>query len=142
MTRRLGTLTLLALSLLPGAAAAQDYRATVVGRVTDSSGAAIPGAQVKVINLDTAAASTAVSSEGGDYVIPALQPGRYRLEVEKQNFKKFVRAEFTLSVQERPTLDVALEPGEVSDTVTVTSEAPLLETSNAARRGRHGPGAR
>jgi hypothetical protein len=133
MITRLGTLTLLALSLLPLAAAAQDYRATVVGRVTDSSGAAVPGAQVRAINLDTAAASTAVSSEGGDYVIPALQPGRYRLEVEKQNFKKFVRAEFTLSVQERPTLDVALEPGEVSDTVTVTSEAPLLETSNASR---------
>lgn len=125
--------SLLAVFVLASCAYAQEYRATVLGRVTDASGAAIPGAQVKAVNLDTAADSNATTAEGGDYVIPSLQPGRYRLEIEKAGFKKFVRPELTLNVQDRLTLDATLEAGEVSDTVTVTSEAPLLETSNASR---------
>jgi hypothetical protein len=125
--------SLFVILMLPSCAFAQEYRATVIGRVTDASGAAIPGAQVKAINLETAATSNATTSESGDYVIPTLQPGRYRLEVEKPGFRKFMRPAVTLNVQGRLTLDAALEPGEVNDTVTVIAEAPLLETSNASR---------
>jgi hypothetical protein len=116
-----------------GLAWAQEFRASIVGRATDASGAALPAVEVRVVNLDTSATTTTVTSESGDYVVLSLQPGRYRLEAFKPGFKKIVREGFTLNVQERPTLDLQLETGEVSDTITVTSDAPLLETSNASR---------
>lgn len=125
--------TWLILCLLSVTIAAQEFRATINGRVSDASGAAVVGAQVIVINLDTNAVNRAVSSDSGDYVIPALQPGRYRLEVEASGFKKAVRDNLTLEVLARPTIDVAMEPGALTDTITVTADASRLETADASR---------
>lgn len=112
---------------------AQEFRATIVGRVVDPAGAAVPGAQISAINVETSAATRTTSTDSGDYVIPALSPGRYRIEVEQTGFKKFVQAGVTLQVQERPTIDITLETGGVDETVTVTSDASPLEASTGSR---------
>ncbi len=124
--------TLIVVLILSASLAAQEFRATVVGRVTDAAGGAVVGAHVSVINLETNAVNRADSSESGAYTIPALPPGRYRLEVEQSGFKKFVRDGITLEVLARPTIDVVLDTGQVSETVNVTGEAPRLETADAS----------
>ncbi len=125
--------TLLLWSVLSVCVWAQEFRATISGRVSDASGAAVAGAQVSVTNLETGAINRAVSSESGDYVVPALGPGRYRLEIEANGFKKAIRDNLTLEVLARPTIDVTLEPGAVTESITVTSEATRLETADASR---------
>ena len=121
------------LCLLTCSLYAQEFRATVSGRVSDASGAAVVGANIVVTNLATSAANRAVSSDSGDYVIPALSPGRYKLEVEASGFKKAVRDNLTLEVLARPTIDVSLEPGAVTESITVTTDATRLETADASR---------
>ncbi|MEB2363085.1 MAG: TonB-dependent receptor [Bryobacterales bacterium] len=123
------------LLLLPFAAAlfGQEFRATIVGRVSDSSGAVIAGARVTATNVDTNTNTNATTTATGDYVIPGLQPGRYRLTVQTPGFKAYIQDGITLQVQDRPAIDVTLEPGEVTTTVTVAAETPLLETSTASR---------
>jgi hypothetical protein len=125
--------TLMIFCLLSVTGLAQEFRATISGRVTDASGAAVVGAQVIIANLETGAISRTVSSESGDYVIPALQPGRYKLEVEANGFKKAIRENLTLEVQARPTIDIALEPGALTEAITVNSDATQLETADASR---------
>ncbi|MBA2646895.1 MAG: carboxypeptidase regulatory-like domain-containing protein [Pyrinomonadaceae bacterium] len=83
--------------------AAQDFRATVVGRITDQAGAAVPGAQVAITNTETNQLTRIVSNEEGEYVITALQPGTYRLEIEQRGFKRFVQA-FTEGLSEDSSL--------------------------------------
>ncbi len=119
--------------LLSAAALAQDFRATVSGRVNDAAGAAVPGAQVVVINLDTTTATTVETNESGEYVVPALQPGNYRLEIEKSGFKKFVQEGIKLAIGDKPSIDAALETGAITETVTVTADATPLETNDASR---------
>ena len=114
-------------------ASGQEFRASIVGRVSDSSGAVVPNAQVTATHLDTSVAVKTQTTATGDYVLTALQPGTYRLEVELAGFKKYVREGITLNIQERPAIDVTLEAGEVSTSVTVTAEASQLEVSNASR---------
>ena len=121
------------LCLLTCALYAQEFRATVSGRVSDASGAAVVGAKIVVTNLATSAVNRAASSESGDYVIPALSPGRYKLEVEASGFKKAIRDNLTLEVLARPTIDVTLEPGAVTESITVTADASRLETADASR---------
>ncbi len=122
----------LCLSALAGA---QDFRAIVTGRVSDGSGAAVPGARVTATNIESGGTSLGVTNESGSYTITALPPGRYTLSAEHTGFKKFVRDGLTLQVQGRPQLDIMLETGDVQSTINVTSEAPLLETSSASRGG-------
>ncbi len=113
--------------------AAQEYRATLLGVVTDPSGAAVSDASITVTNLASGVAVRAQSNQTGHYVAPFLLPGNYRLEVAKQGFKTFDRSPIELRVNDRLRLDVALEIGEVAERVTVTAEAPLLETSSSSR---------
>jgi hypothetical protein len=127
--------SLLLLLSLMALANAQDFRAIISGRVSDTSGAVVPGARVSVTNVESGAVSFSVSNDSGSYTIPALPPGRYKLSAEFTGFKKFVREGLTLEVQGRPQLDITLESGDIQSTVSVTSEAPLLETSSASRGG-------
>jgi hypothetical protein len=111
----------------------QEFRATVNGRVTDPSGLAVPGVTVTVQNLQTNEAASAVTGDTGNYAIPFLRPGVYSVSAELPGFKKFMRDQVTLSVGQTATIDVQLEVGEVTEAVTVTSEAPLLDQSKADR---------
>ena len=106
--------------------------ATVVGRITDSSGSMIPGARVTVVNVDTAFASETITTAEGTYNVPYLAPGNYRLTVETTGFKRYVREGIPLRTGEMPRLDIALEVGAVTESVQVDGAAALLETETSA----------
>ncbi len=112
---------------------AQEFRATLVGRVTDTSGASIAGARIGVTNMETNTTSSTLTTDTGDYVVPALLPGRYRLEVDQPGFRKHVREGITLNIRDRTSVDVQLELGELNSSVTVTADVSLIETSSASR---------
>jgi hypothetical protein len=131
---RTHTIELLGLFLLfsTGSSYAQEARAVILGRVADASGAGIVGAKVKATSLATGADLSSVTGSEGDYQIPYLQPGQYKITVEARGFKTTVREAVDARVGERLALDFTLEVGEVSDTVSVTSEAPLIDTASAS----------
>jgi hypothetical protein len=111
---------------------AQEFRGTISGTVTDNSGAAIPGADVTAQETSTGAISHAVSDSAGQYVIPFLLPGDYRLTVKARGFETLVHTGVTLQSQDHPIINLSLQIGQVSETVTVTSAPPLLDTANAS----------
>ncbi len=104
----------------------------LTGTLTDPNGAAVAGAQVKVINEATGEVRAVVSQESGNYAVPQLPPGFYRLELSTAGFKTAVKSGLRVSVTETTSLDVQLEVGQVTETVNVTSEAALLQTESAA----------
>lgn len=110
---------------------AQTETARVQGTVTDQAGASVPNAAITVTDLGTNREVTAQTNEEGAYSILALQPGRYRFVVTQSNFKT-TQQEVTLEVAQTATLDFALEAGAVSETVTITNDAPLIDSSSSA----------
>ena len=112
---------------------AQEFRATLTGRVMDSSGAAVPNVTVHARNTGTNEASSAVAGASGGYTIPFLRPGTYDISVEVSGFKKFTREGLILNLGQSANLDIPLEVGSVNEQITVTGEAPLLDTANADR---------
>ncbi len=115
--------------------AAQEFRATISGRVLDPSGASISGAQLTAVNVDSNESSSATSSSAGVYTLPFLRPGVYRVTVRMDGFKTLQRDNVTVQVGQIIGLDLTLEVGAVSETVEVTSEAALLDTQTASRQG-------
>lgn len=119
------------LSMFPVLVAAQEFRGTILGRVTDPSGAAVVGATVRVTNIETNVASQTTANELGSYQVPFLLPGNYRVSVEHAGFRKVQRENVRISINTEVRLDFALEIGAVAETVTVTASAPLLNAANA-----------
>ncbi|MBI2687049.1 MAG: TonB-dependent receptor [Acidobacteria bacterium] len=97
----------------------------------DSSGAAVAGAVVKILNPATGVELTTSSTDAGVYRMPSLSPGTYRITVSSPGFKSALRENVILAVAQTLTVDFRLEVGNISDQVTVSSEAPLLETGTA-----------
>jgi len=120
------------LAIVPGAWA-QEVRATITGQVVDPTGAAVAGASVNVTNVATRAVVSTKSNETGTFATPFLAPGRYELMVESAGFKKFVRQNIILQAQDRLRLDVRMEVGEVTSSVTVAAEVSQLQTETASR---------
>ena len=118
--------------LSAGLCFAQESRATITGRVTDPSGAVVAGAAVRAVNVATNAGGSSVSNESGNFQIPYLLPGMYRVTVESTGFKTAVRDQLEARVSERLAIDFALEVGGVGESVTVTGQTPLLETTTAS----------
>jgi hypothetical protein len=116
-------------SILP--AFAQQGTAEIGGKVTDTQGAVLPGVTVVVINEDTGLAREVVTGSGGAYLVPQIVPGRYRVTAKLSGFKALDRRGITLTVGQTTTLDLMLEVGELAETITVTSEAPLIDISTA-----------
>lgn len=111
---------------------AQSIRASIYGRVVDSSGSAIPGCTVRAIHVATNTESTFVTDEKGDYDFPRLVKfGEYRLDAEASGFQKLIREGINVSIDQRVRVDLELRIGEVTQTIQVSGEAPLLETSNS-----------
>lgn len=121
-----------ALLLLPLSAKGQEFRGTISGTVTDSSGAVIKDAQVTITETSTGTVNRTKTDSAGQYVVPFLQPGTYQIAVEMTAFKKNVRSGVTLQANEHPIIDVALEVGNAQETVNVTEDAPLIDTANAS----------
>ena len=128
-------ISLLCLSASITAVVAQDFRATITGRVTDANKAAVPNAQVNVKNLGTNEITSATTDSEGNYKAPFLRPGSYSITVEASGFKKATRDKVELVISQVATLDFALEAGAISEQVTVQGDAQVIETATADRGG-------
>ena len=126
----LSRLAILLLAALP-ALAQSTGTATVVGTVTDPTGAVVPGVRVTVRNLGTQFAYEGLTTATGSYYIPNLPSGNYEVSAEAQGFKKFVQSGLVLRINETPRIDVVLAVGNAADSVKVDATAPLLETETA-----------
>lgn len=118
--------------LLPINIGAQGFFGSIVGTVTDGSGAAVPGATVNLQDLGTGERRVAASDTQGNYRFVSLKPGSYRVEVEGKGFKRQVVDNVIVAVEATVRVDTALQVGEVGQTVQVTSSAPILQTESAS----------
>jgi hypothetical protein len=122
----------LALVLCSLSAYAQESRASIKGRVTDASDAAVAGAKVTATNLQTGVAATATTNDTGAFLLPFLLPGKYRFAAEMAGFKNYSRNDLELRVNDALALDVRLEVGGQTETVEVKGGAPVLETADSS----------
>jgi hypothetical protein len=107
---------------------AQATSATIFGSVTDPSGAAVPGAQVTATNIDTNVSRSATTGADGRYQLVFLPIGTYKVDASSAGFKKFEQTGIVLDVNRNARVDAVLQVGQLSETVEVTADAPLVET--------------
>ncbi len=112
-----------------GAVRAQDTTGTILGTITDASGAVLPGVSITVKNTDTAQSRTIVTDEGGRYRVPLLAPGHYEVTAQLSGFQTMVRSGITVTVGQQAVVDARLSLGNVSESITVEGAAPLVETT-------------
>src|SRR5690242_19530251 len=110
----------------------QEFRGTITGRVVDPTDSVVPGAKITATHDSTGSQSLTVTSSSGQFTLPFLPPGAYTIEAEASGFKKYLRKDFQVSTGERVALDIRLELGQTSDTLTVSGEATILETATAS----------
>ncbi len=108
----------------------QTVASQISGTVRDSSGAVLPGVEVKVTNTDTTATRTVVTSETGAYVVPNLPVGPYRLEASLPGFSTYAQSGIVLQVNSNPTINIELQVGQVSSVLEVQAAANMVETSS------------
>jgi len=107
----------------------------ILGAVTDQTGGVIAGATVTVLDVDRGISRTLTTDDAGEYNAPNLQPGKYTVRAEAKGFKTVERQNVILEVGKEPRVDLSLQPGEQTQTVTVTESIPLVETTNATMGG-------
>lgn len=105
---------------------------TIIGTVTDPSGAEVPDAKVTIMNVDKGISQDTTTNDSGFYSVTDLIPGNYKVTVESKGFKRFVQNNLPVIVGTSTTLNVTLEIGAVGETITVDSAPPLMETDRAA----------
>src|SRR5437764_2988400 len=125
--------TAMFLAVFSALGSAQDYRGTILGQVTDPSGAAIPNATVKATRIDTNSITEVKTSANGLYTIPFLNPGEYNVEVSAPGFNMSKREKITVLTADKLNLPFKLEVGQMSQEVTVTGQQENLETATASR---------
>ena len=123
---------LLLLLLVAISSAPAQERGSISGTVTDPSGAAVPGVSVQIIDTRTNVIRATTTNSVGYYIVGELIPDPYTVFVEAKGFKKATRPEFTLDVAQAARVDIALEVGDVSESVSVNAAPPLLAASEAA----------
>ena len=110
---------------------AQTFRGTILGTVTDSSGAAVAGATVTIKNVDTGLIRTTVSTGDGTYSVPELPIGTYTVSISQTGFQTSVTSGVTVDVSSERRVDASLKPGQMSQTVEVSGETlPVVETTS------------
>jgi len=107
----------------------------ILGTVTDQTGGVVAGATVTVLDVDRGVSRTLTTDDAGEYNAPNLQPGKYTVRAEAKGFKTVERQNVILEVGKEPRVDLTLQPGEQTQTVTVTESIPLVETTNATMGG-------
>jgi hypothetical protein len=127
---RLTVSALVCVLLCFGAAYAQSDRGTITGTITDPSGAMIANASIEAKNMQTGVTYQAASSETGNYTLGQLPVGMYQITCSMTGFKQFVRTGITVSTAQTLRIDIKLEVGNISETVTVNAAAPLLKTES------------
>ncbi len=126
------TISVVALTiLLVFTTVAQTTTASITGRVVDSLGNVVPNATVRATDKGTGQTRSVVTDSDGAYTLTGLTPGRYSATVEAQSFSKALLEDLELNVGTTQTLNFELKPGSVSETVTVTGEQPLVETTRS-----------
>jgi len=123
--------TILAFVLAAASVAAQSFTGTILGTVKDTTDAVVPNAAITVINMGTNARAEARSDANGNYAVPLLPPGQYRIQAEAPGFKLAVREGLVLQVQQQARVDLVLTVGALSESVVVTADAPLLESTTS-----------
>jgi len=126
-----GLMVLLAMVTNAAPVRAQAARGSILGNVADGSGAAVPGATITVTETQTNISQNAVSNESGNYTFTSVANGVYRVEAELAGFKKALRDKVEVDVNTTIRVDFKLEVGDLSETLTVTTEAPALQTDRA-----------
>jgi Carboxypeptidase regulatory-like domain/TonB dependent receptor-like, beta-barrel len=134
-TRFLRIVVLLPFLFMPRHASAQ-FNSAIQGTVTDSQGAVVPGATVKVTNVATGLTRSVVTSADGVYQVLSLGAGTYRIEVELEGFRKALREDANLGISETLRVDFTMEISTLSETVKVEAESPLVETTQGRVSGR------
>jgi len=128
---RISALLLLLLAMNPRLFAQAGATGTILGTVTDPSGAVVPNAKISVTNTATKITFQTVTNSAGDFNAPALNPGTYTVSGEARGFQKVVISSFTLTVNQHARVDLTLKPGAVTETVTTTAQAVSLDTDTA-----------
>ena len=135
MTKRLRSLvTLIVLGLvLPALVTAQSDRGTITGTVSDPTGAMVPGAKVIATSHETHGIFETATTATGNYTLPSLPVGTYDLSAEAQGFTRYIQEGIGVQVVQTVRVDVVLQVGSSTESVTVSADAPLLATENAAQ---------
>jgi hypothetical protein len=124
------------LSFLSGAPLfAQGSAGRILGTVTDQSGGAVAGAAVTITDTERGTSRNLITDDSGEYNAPSLTPSTYKIRAEAKGFKAIDRQNVILEVNGNVRVDLQLQPGDVSQTITVTEEVPLIETTNAELGG-------
>ena len=131
MVRTRATLLVALIGFVP-AVRAQQGRGTIVGTVTDASGASVKGAKVSILNVDTNNPVNTETNTEGFFTSPPLIVGHYQITVEHPGFKKDIRSGINLEVDQRAEVNFQLQIGAVGESVQVTAEAALVNTENAS----------
>jgi hypothetical protein len=126
-------LLLMGALLVAGLLVAQDPRGAIVGRVVDATGAVIADIEVRATNKAKGVVAAGRTSSAGNFSIPFLLAGFYTVTIEAPGFKKFVRDNVEVRVSESVELAIAMELGAVTETIQVTAEAPVLNTTDASQ---------
>jgi hypothetical protein len=132
MRNRVFVVTLALMLLASLVCWSQDTRGSIVGRITDPSSAVVPGATVVVTNPATGVKVTSTTNADGIYRVALLQPGRYEVEVSSSGFKKAIRHDLEVRVADRIDVNIVLELGASEQSVTVTTETPLMNAESAS----------
>jgi hypothetical protein len=134
LTMRLCAMAVLLVALLfalSSGAIGQMVNATLLGTVTDASGAAVSSVRVTIRETNTGISRTSETNESGNYVFPDLPPGTYTVTAEQPGFKKETRPGVDVVVNTSVRIDLVLQPGSASETITVEAETPILQTERA-----------
>src|SRR5690349_12736096 len=132
---RLGAAIVLLIAAGTSGIFAQTSTATIVGVIRDTSGALIPGVTVNIKHIDSGLMRTVVSSETGNYAAPSLPVGPYEISTTMPGFKQALRRGINLAVGQQAVIDLTLEVGANAEQVTVSEEAPLVNTTLASTSG-------
>lgn len=110
----------------------QEFRSTVSGRVTDPSGAAVAGAQITAVEKSTGAKYDTTSTATGEYTLPFLPPGQYTISAEAMGFRKHLQSGVNVGTNQRLTVEIPMQLGSVTDAITVSEDAAMLQTATAS----------
>src|SRR3954451_3140665 len=118
---------ILLIVLLAGSVAFAQVTGSIDGIIKDSSGSVVPNASISLVSEGTDAQQQTNADETGAYQFPLVRAGKYRMTVEAPGFQRMVRTEVTVNTAQQIRLDLILQVGAVSETVTVSAETPLLQ---------------
>ncbi|HXI74034.1 MAG TPA: carboxypeptidase-like regulatory domain-containing protein, partial [Pyrinomonadaceae bacterium] len=119
-------------ALIAALASAQEFRASITGRVSDPSTASVPSAQITFVNRTTNTSAVVQSDYDGNYAILYVAAGVYDVTVEAAGFKKLARRGVEVRVGDKLTIDFILEVGEIREVVNITNALPLLDSASAS----------